>query len=171
MRLRAGLNQRKETLRLSAAQFQVRKMNGPPTITASVNKTMDRWASVHQKLGHSRRVLVAELVTLFDLRRAPERSTRPSPLLETYDPLEQSILSTNTTLTNNTQAANTSSSAKDATKKPTKLRVRDYLEDDSWNEYLIVGRPLPTGYFESMRQTSVGEGVFFMLRCYCIRLY
>ncbi|KAF9369598.1 hypothetical protein CPB97_003463, partial [Podila verticillata] len=166
MRLRAGLNQRKETLRLSAAQFQVRKMNGPPTITASVNKTMDRWASVHQKLGHSRRVLVAELVTLFDLRRAPERSTRPSPLLETYDPLEQSILSTNTTLTNNTQAANTSSSDKDATKKTTKLRVRDYLEDDSWNEYLIVGRPLPTGYFENYDTDEINttiENVIHMM--------
>lgn len=150
MRLRAGLNQRKETLRLSAAQFQVRKMNGPPTITASINKTMDRWASVHQKLGHSRRVLVAELVTLFDLRHAPERRTRPAPLPETYDPLEQSILSTNTALTNNTQATNMTSSTRVATKKTTKLRVRDYLEDDSWNEYLIVGRPLPTGYFESM---------------------
>ncbi|KAG0360588.1 hypothetical protein BG005_010393 [Podila minutissima] len=166
MRLRAGLNQRKETLRLSAAQFQVRKMNGPPTITASINKTMDRWASVHQKLGHSRRVLVAELVTLFDLRHAPERRTRPAPLPETYDPLEQSILSTNTALTNNTQATNMTSSTRVATKKTTKLRVRDYLEDDSWNEYLIVGRPLPTGYFENYDTDEINttiENVIHMM--------
>lgn len=163
MRFRAGLNQRKETLRLSAAQFQVRKMNGPPTITASINKTMERWASVHQKLGHSRRVLVAELVTLFDLRHAPERRTRPAPLPETYDPLEQSILSTNTTLTNNTEPTNTTSSTKDASKKTTKLRVRDYLEDDSWNEYLIVGRPLPTGYFESMEQGCGEMFIYFIV--------
>ncbi|KAF9302364.1 hypothetical protein BGZ74_005457 [Mortierella antarctica] len=164
--LEQGLNQRKETLRLSAAQFQVRKMNGPPTITASINKTMDRWASVHQKLGHSRRVLVAELVTLFDLRHAPERRTRPAPLPETYDPLEQSILSTNTALTNNTQATNMTSSTRDATKKTTKLRVRDYLEDDSWNEYLIVGRPLPTGYFENYDTDEINttiENVIHMM--------
>ncbi|KAG0094541.1 hypothetical protein BGZ93_007086 [Podila epicladia] len=161
--LEQGLTQRKETLRLSAAQFQVRKMNGPPTITASINKTMDRWASVHQKLGHSRRVLVAELVTLFDLRHAPERRTRPAPLPETYDPLEPSILSTNT---NNTQATNATSSTKDATKKTTKLRVRDYLEDDSWNEYLIVGRPLPTGYFENYDTDEINttiENVIHMM--------
>ncbi|KAF9413650.1 hypothetical protein BGZ94_000652 [Podila epigama] len=164
MRLRAALNQRKETLRLSVAQFQVRKLNGPSSVAASIDKTMTRWASVHQKLAHSRRVLVAELVTLFDLRHAPERRQRPAPLPASYDPLDQSTLSTNSTLTNNT--ATTAATAKDGTKKTTKLRVRDYLEDDSWKEYLIVGRPLPTGYFENYDTDEINttiENVIHMM--------
>ncbi|KAF9337851.1 hypothetical protein BG006_002216 [Podila minutissima] len=58
------------------------------------------------------------------------------------------------------------SSARDATKKTTKLRVRDYLEDDSWNEYLIVGRPLPTGYFENYDTDEINttiENVIHMM--------
>jgi hypothetical protein len=118
------------------ARFEVSKMNGSPAISRSINRIMDRWTSVHQKLAHSRKVLVAELVTLFDLKYVPERRRNS----DNYD-LGQSTLSTATTLTAG------SNNTRDGSKR--KLRVRDYLEDDSWNEYLIVGRPLPTGYFES----------------------
>ncbi|KAG0343482.1 hypothetical protein BG004_005276 [Podila humilis] len=165
MRLRAGLNQRKETLRLSAAQFQVRKMND----TSSTSKIMDRWASVHQKLGHSRRVLVAELVTLFDLRHAPERRPRPTPLPSTYDPLDQSILSTNSTLSSNISRTNNTSlsSVNDATKKTTKLRVRDYLEDDTWKEYLIVGRALPTDHDTDEINTTIENVIHMMTLVAC----
>lgn len=152
MRLRSSLSQRKETLKLSMARFQVAKMNGPPAITNSVNRITEHWASVHQKLGHSRRVLVAEVVTLFDLKNVPERrrataASTPTTTTSTggSSDLNQSSLSNTTTLTGGTTFAST----RHSTKKSTKLRVRDYLEEDSWNEFLIVGRPLPTGYFES----------------------
>ncbi|KAF9429075.1 hypothetical protein BGZ76_001856 [Entomortierella beljakovae] len=50
--------------------------------------------------------------------------------------------------------------------------VRDYLEEESWNEYLIVGRPLPTGYFENHNQDEINttiENVIHMMKlvaCY-----
>ncbi|KAG0003465.1 hypothetical protein BGZ65_001677, partial [Modicella reniformis] len=146
IRLRTVLNQRKETLKMSKARFEGAKMNGPPTISRSINRTMDRWASVHQKLGHSRRVLVAELVTLFDLKCVPERRRNPV----NYD-MSQSTLSTATTLIAG------STNTKDSTRR--KLRVRDYLEEDSWNEYLIVGRPLPTGYFENYDRDEINTTI------------
>ncbi|KAG0367597.1 hypothetical protein BGZ54_003596 [Gamsiella multidivaricata] len=152
-RLRTALNQRKETLKLSMARFQVSKMNGSPAIANSISRIKERWASVHQKLGHSRRVLVAELVTLFDLKCVPER--RRSSL--NYD-LGQSTLSTATTPTTG------SPSTKETSRR--KLRVRDYLEEDSWNEYLIVGRPLPTGYFENYDRDEINttiENVIHMM--------
>ncbi|KAG0296408.1 hypothetical protein BGZ98_000976, partial [Dissophora globulifera] len=156
-RLRTSLNQRKETLKLSTARFQVSKMNGPPAIANSIGRIKERWASVHQKLGHSRRVLVAELVTLFDLKCVPERRRNPVH----YD-LGQSTLST--------ASASTSGNAKDGARR-TKLRVRDYLEEDSWNEYLIVGRPLPTGYFENYDRdeinTTIGNVIHMMTLVAC----
>ncbi|KAF9084078.1 hypothetical protein BGX29_011800 [Mortierella sp. GBA35] len=172
MRLRSSLNQRKETLKLSMARFQVAKMNGPPAIANSVNRITEHWASVHQKLGHSRRVLVAEVVTLFDLKFVPERR-RSSPTSITTgttgtSDLDQSILSNTTTLTGGTASTTT----KHNHKKSTKLRVRDYLEEDSWNEFLIVGRPLPTGYFENYDRDEINttiENVIHMTRlvaCY-----
>ncbi|KAG0291708.1 hypothetical protein BGZ96_004917 [Linnemannia gamsii] len=175
MRLRSSLNQRKETLKLSMARFQVAKMNGPPAITNSVNRITEHWASVHQKLGHSRRVLVAEVVTLFDLKNVPERrratvTSTPTTTISTggTSDLSQSILSNTSTLTGGT----TSTSTRNSTKKSTKLRVRDYLEEDSWNEFLIVGRPLPTGYFENYDRDEINttiENVIHMTRlvaCY-----
>ncbi|OAQ36711.1 hypothetical protein K457DRAFT_178012 [Linnemannia elongata AG-77] len=175
MRLRSSLNQRKETLKLSMARFQVAKMNGPPAITNSVNRITEHWASVHQKLGHSRRVLVAEVVTLFDLKNVPERRRATAASLPTTttstggtSDLNQSILSNTTTLTGGTA----STSTRHSTKKSTKLRVRDYLEEDSWNEFLIVGRPLPTGYFENYDRDEINttiENVIHMTRlvaCY-----
>ncbi|KAF8937264.1 hypothetical protein BGZ58_002994 [Dissophora ornata] len=153
-RLRTNLSKRKETLKLSMARFQVSKMNGPPAIANSISRIKDRWASAHQKLGHSRRVLVAELVTLFDLKCVPERRRNPVH----YD-LSQSTLSTATT------EAPGSPSTKDGSRR-TKLRVRDYLEEDSWNEYLIVGRPLPTGYFENYDRDEINttiENVIHMM--------
>ncbi|KAF9905660.1 hypothetical protein EC991_001490 [Linnemannia zychae] len=175
MRLRSSLNQRKETLKLSMARFQVAKMNGPPAITNSVNRITEHWASVHQKLGHSRRVLVAEVVTLFDLKNVPERRratavsipTATSPTGEVSD-MNHSVLSNTTTLTGRTSSTATRHSAR----KSTKLRVRDYLEEDSWNEFLIVGRPLPTGYFENYDRDEINttiENVIHMTRlvaCY-----
>ncbi|KAF9131076.1 hypothetical protein BGW39_002235 [Mortierella sp. 14UC] len=175
MRLRSTLNQRKETLKLSMARFQVAKMNGPPAITNSVNRITEHWASVHQKLGHSRRVLVAEVVTLFDLKNVPERRratavstpTTTSPTGGTSD-MNHSVLSNTTTLTGRTS----STATRHSTRKSTKLRVRDYLEEDSWNEFLIVGRPLPTGYFENYDRDEINttiENVIHMTRlvaCY-----
>ena len=152
VRLRTTLNQRKETLKLSMARFEVAKMNGPPKIKRSIARTEEHWASTHEKLGHSRRVLVAELVTLFDLKCVPERR-RQSP---TYD-LDQSTLSTSTALSGTTAVSG--SSSKSTRRRSKKLRVRDYLEEDSWNEYLIVGRPLPTGYFESKERPVHHERV------------
>ncbi|KAK3808021.1 MAG: UV radiation resistance protein and autophagy-related subunit 14-domain-containing protein [Linnemannia elongata] len=175
MRLRSSLSQRKETLKLSMARFQVAKMNGPPAITNSVNRITEHWASVHQKLGHSRRVLVAEVVTLFDLKNVPERrrataASTPTTTTSTggSSDLNQSSLSNTTTLTGGTTFAST----RHSTKKSTKLRVRDYLEEDSWNEFLIVGRPLPTGYFENYDRDEINttiENVIHMTRlvaCY-----
>ncbi|KAG0046128.1 hypothetical protein BGZ83_008668 [Gryganskiella cystojenkinii] len=164
-RLRTTLNQRKETLKLSKARFEVAKMNGPPAIKRSISKTEERWASGHEKLGHSRRVLVAELVTLFDLKCVPERR-RHSP---TFD-LDQSILSTSTALSGTTAVSGTSTTnnnkSSSGRSRSTKLRVRDYLEEDSWNEYLIVGRPLPTGYFENYDRDEINttiENVIHMM--------
>lgn len=128
------------------ARFKVTEMNASPPIHKSIDRIMDRWAVTHQKLGHSRRVLVAELVTLFDLKCVPERRRNSA----NYD-LGQSTISTATTLTVG------STTTKEGTRR--KLRVRDYLEEDSWNEYLIVGRPLPTGYFESTVISTGGETV------------
>ncbi|KAF9182529.1 succinate dehydrogenase assembly factor 2 [Haplosporangium sp. Z 767] len=155
-RLKAGLNQRKETLKLSMARYQVSKMNGPPAIKESINDTMESWASVHQKLGHSRRVLVAELVTLFDLKCDPERRRNPI----NYNNMDQSVHSNTTTLTGTTVTSENGS------RRSTKLRVRDYLEEDSWNEYLIVGRSLPTGYFENYDRDEINttiENVIHMM--------
>ncbi|KAF9111197.1 hypothetical protein BGX27_005284 [Mortierella sp. AM989] len=163
IRLRTGLNQRKETLKLSKARFKVSEMNGPSAMASLKERTMERWAIAHQKLGHSRRVLVAELVTLFDLKCVPERRRN----FENYN-LDQSTVSTTTTLVG---AAPTSSGTKDGSRK-IKLRVRDYLEEDSWNEYLIVGRPLPTGFFENYDRDEINttiENVVHMMKlvaCY-----
>ncbi|KAK3845827.1 MAG: UV radiation resistance protein and autophagy-related subunit 14-domain-containing protein [Linnemannia gamsii] len=174
MRLRSSLNQRKETLKLSMARFQVAKMNGPPAIANSVNRITEHWASVHQKLGHSRRVLVAEVVTLFDLKNVPERRRATATLTPTTTSptgggsldMNQSVLSNTSTLTGRTSSTATRH------RKSTKLRVRDYLEEDSWNEFLIVGRPLPTGYFENYDRDEINttiENVIHMTRlvaCY-----
>ncbi|KAF9366720.1 hypothetical protein BGX34_009560 [Mortierella sp. NVP85] len=146
IRLRTALNQRKETLKLSMARFKVAEMNSSPPINKSISRIMDRWAVAHQKLGHSRRVLVAELVTLFDLKCVPERRRNSA----NYD-LGQSTISTATTLTVG------STNTKEGTRR--KLRVRDYLEEDSWNEYLIVGRPLPTGYFENYDRDAINTTI------------
>ncbi|KAG0224086.1 hypothetical protein BGX31_008228 [Mortierella sp. GBA43] len=145
-RLRTTLNHRRETLKMSMARFEVSKMNGSPAVSRSINRIMDRWTSVHQKLAHSRKVLVVELVTLFDLKYVPERRRNS----DNYD-LGQSTLSTATTLTAG------SNTTRDGSKR--KLRVRDYLEDDSWNEYLIVGRPLPTGYFENYDRDAINTTI------------
>ncbi|CAO3573057.1 unnamed protein product [Mortierella alpina] len=156
-RLRTELNQRKETLKLSMARFQVSKMNGQSTISESVSERMSQWASVHQKLGHSRRVLVAELVTLFDLKYVPER--RRNRVNYNYsngnETLDQSTLSTTSAATTAASSANKDGSAR----RSTKLRVRDYLEEDSWNEYLIVGRALPTGYFENYDRDEINTTI------------
>ncbi|KAG0008422.1 hypothetical protein BGZ80_003462 [Entomortierella chlamydospora] len=163
IRLRTALHQRKETLKLSKARLKVSEMNGPPKITSSIERIMKDWAIAHQKLGHSRRVLVAELVTLFDLKCVPERRRNS----ENYN-LTQSAISTATTVVG---AAPGSPNAKDGRQK-TKLRVRDYLEEDSWNEYLIVGRPLPTGFFENYDRDEINttiENVIHMMKlvaCY-----
>ncbi|KAI1306277.1 hypothetical protein EDD11_004831, partial [Mortierella claussenii] len=157
IRLRTSLNQRKETLKLSMARFQVSRMNGPSAIASSAAHIKENWASIHQKLGHSRRVLVAELVTLFDLKCVPERRRSSSG----YE-LDRSMLSNTTTLAEGTSP---STNPKTVPRK-TKLRVRDYLEEDSWNEYLIVGRPLPTGYFENYDRDEINttiENVIHML--------
>ncbi|KAF9921487.1 hypothetical protein FBU30_008462 [Linnemannia zychae] len=169
MRLRSSLNQRRETLKLSMARFQVAKMNGPPAIANSVNRITDHWASVHQKLGHSRRVLVAEVVTLFDLKNVPERRrVSTSTSITTTPDMNQSMHSNASTLT----GVASSTAARQSAKKSTKLRVRDYLEEDSWNEFLIVGRALPTGYFENHDRDEINttiENVIHMTRlvaCY-----
>ncbi|KAG0208447.1 hypothetical protein BGX28_000585 [Mortierella sp. GBA30] len=168
MRLRTKLNQQKETLKLSMARFQVSKMNGRSTVSESISEKMELWASAHQKLGHSRRVLVAELVTLFDLKCVPER--RRNPVRYSYNDnssLDQSIHSASSAATGTTAVTTGLSSANDGSaRKSTKLRVRDYLEDDSWNEYLIVGRPLPTGYFENYDRDEINttiESVIHMM--------
>ncbi|KAF9581095.1 hypothetical protein BGW38_002015 [Lunasporangiospora selenospora] len=155
-RLRAGLNQRRETLKLSQARFQVAKMGNPQTITHSINRINDRWASVHQKLAHSRLVLVEELVTLFDLKHLPERRRQP-PLLDA------NLSDTDQT---STILGGSNSSTSQPQKRATKLRVRDYLDEDSWNEYVIVGRPLPTGYFENYDRDEINttiENVIHMM--------
>ncbi|KAF9948435.1 hypothetical protein BGZ72_009654 [Mortierella alpina] len=155
-RLRTELNQRKETLKLSMARFQVSKMNGQSTISESISERMEQWASVHQKLGHSRRVLVAELVTLFDLKCVPER--RRNRVNFSYgndnENLDQSTLLTTSAVTAGSTAARDGSA-----RRSTKLRVRDYLEEDSWNEYLIVGRALPTGYFENYDRDEINTTI------------
>ncbi|KAF9203748.1 hypothetical protein BGZ49_006082 [Haplosporangium sp. Z 27] len=161
-RLKTGINQRKETLKLSKARLKVSEMNGKPKIDHSIDRIMKDWAINHEKLGHSRRVLVAELVTLFDLKYVPERRSAE------YKDLSQSTISNTTTLVGITPGSPNSNEGR----RKTKNRVRDYLEEDSWNEYLIVGRALPTGYFENYDRDEINttiENVIHMMKlvaCY-----
>ncbi|KAG0266382.1 hypothetical protein DFQ27_009823 [Actinomortierella ambigua] len=180
VRLQARISQRKETLKLARARLEVSKISEVPAVEESIQQLRQHWAGVHEKLQHSRHVLVSEVMNLFDLKCVPERRRRPlpppsSPPLPTLSapsqPTQPSSSSTSSSLQpqEKNAARPTSSTQRSGS---TRLRVRDYLEEDSWNEYLIVGRPLPTGYFENYDRdeinTSIGNVIHMstLIACY-----
>ncbi|KAG0229219.1 hypothetical protein BGW41_003159 [Actinomortierella wolfii] len=183
-RLQARISQRKETLKLARARLEVSKLSEIPAIEDSMQQLQSRWTVVHQKLQHSRHVLVSEVMSLFDLKCVPERRRRPlpPPVSTPQAPSSTSSSSGNhqhrqdnekSSETSNMQVTSTTPSTTSTHRSgSTRLRVRDYLEEDSWNEYLIVGRPLPTGYFENYDRdeinTSIGNVVHMstLIACY-----
>ncbi|KAF9974070.1 hypothetical protein BGZ73_002659 [Actinomortierella ambigua] len=173
-RLQARISQRKETLKLARARLEVSKISEVPAVQESTHQLRQHWVGVHEKLQHSRHVLVSEVMNLFDLKCVPERRRRPLP-----PPSSPPLSSAQPQPSSSSQVQEKSSGTRSSTtlssmhrNGSTRLRVRDYLEEDSWNEYLIVGRPLPTGYFENYDRdeinTSIGNVIHMstLIACY-----
>ncbi|RUS23878.1 UV radiation resistance protein and autophagy-related subunit 14-domain-containing protein [Jimgerdemannia flammicorona] len=76
--LRAQVNLRRQRLQDAAARLAKAQDQIPADTTRAVMLTKDRWRRVHQIYVHSKRVLVGELVSLFDLRHV-EPAVSPVP--------------------------------------------------------------------------------------------
>ncbi|KAF0396327.1 uv radiation resistance associated protein [Gigaspora margarita] len=70
-KLKRNLQTRRQVLQESLAYFKKFKSHQQTIITKDINNTKERWRHVHQVLAHSRKVLIGELVSLFDLKRIP----------------------------------------------------------------------------------------------------
>ncbi|CAG8464196.1 25837_t:CDS:2 [Dentiscutata erythropus] len=70
-KLKRNIQTRRQVLQESLAYFKKFKSHQQALITKDIDNTKERWRHVHQVLAHSRKVLIGELVSLFDLKRIP----------------------------------------------------------------------------------------------------
>ncbi|CAG8646860.1 25117_t:CDS:2 [Cetraspora pellucida] len=68
-KLKRNLKTRREVLQESLTYFKKFKSHQQALITKDIDNTKERWQHVHKILAHSRKVLIGELVSLFDLKR------------------------------------------------------------------------------------------------------
>ncbi|CAG8594195.1 8577_t:CDS:2 [Acaulospora morrowiae] len=73
--LKRNLRTRRQVLQESLAYFKKFKSHQEALVVKDMENTKERWCHVHQVLTHSRKVLIAELVSLFDLKRISDPSS------------------------------------------------------------------------------------------------
>ncbi|CAG8443380.1 4107_t:CDS:2 [Diversispora eburnea] len=73
--LRRNLQTRRQILQESFTYFKKFKFDQKPLIIRDTENTKEKWRHVHQVLTHSRKVLIGELLSLFDLKEVPDPSS------------------------------------------------------------------------------------------------
>ncbi|KAG9303664.1 hypothetical protein G9A89_018561 [Geosiphon pyriformis] len=138
--LKKNLQTRRQVLQESLTYFKKFQSHQKASITKDITTTKERWRQVHSVFIHSRKVLIGELVSLFDLKRIVKESEKNDQKIVTRESRKFS--------------------KENGTEESDILPIRNGIINDDDAEYSIAGRTLPKkGNFIAYPQEEINTAV------------